>query len=499
MEGKSEERQVIEQIQATRGQQKVCFVSGYFNIMHPGHLRLLSFAADLADILIVGVYKNPSATAAGFTEEQRLSVLRALRFVDHAFVLQGSLESFLRELKPDLVVKGKEFEDEENVEVKILQGYGGKLLFSSGNTGVSATDLLAASPLLQQQISYPQDFLERHKFELTEISPLLDAFLSLRVCVIGDVIVDEYVICDPLGMSQEDPSLVVRPVESHKFLGGAGIVAAHLAGLGATVNFLTVTGNDENAVFVRDNLLDYGVTPHVCIDETRPTTHKQRMQCQNKTLLRISHLHQHAISHDLARYLNLQFNDLINSVDLLVFSDFNYGCLPQYLVDRLLAQTARYRVPYVADSQSSSQVGDVSRFSGAVLLTPTEREARLATHDFESGLVVMAEKLRCQAKADHIAMTLGAAGVLLHSGVEGGSFLTDRICAMCTTPTDPAGAGDSFLAATALALRGGSDIWKAAFLGSVAAAIQVGRIGNIPVTREEIISAIAEARPSLPS
>jgi len=490
-------RQIVAEVAASRKDKKVCFVSGYFNIMHPGHLRLLSFAADLADILVVGLYKNLRATDAGFTEEQRLSVMQALRFVDYCFVLEDSLEDFLRELKPDIVVKGKEFEDEDNIEASILQEYGGTLLFSSGNTGVSASDLLAETPLLSQPLYYPPDFLERHKFDLSEIQPLMQAFRSLRVCVIGDVIVDEYVMCDPLGMSQEDPTLVVRPDQSHKFLGGAGIVAAHLAGLGAKVNFLTVTGNDANGTFVREKLRDYGVRPHICVDDSRPTTHKQRIQCLGKNLLRISHLRQHAIRRELIRSLSLQFMDIIGAIDLVVFSDFNYGCLPQQFVDRLLAHTMQRGISYVADSQSSSQVGDVSRFRGATMLTPTEREARLATNDFESGLVVMAEKLRRKAQADHIAMTLGSAGVLLHSGVVGGSFLTDSIPAMCTAPKDPAGAGDSFLAATALALRSGSDIWKGAFLGSLAAAIQVGRIGNIPLTQEEIIAAVAGARPAL--
>ena len=66
----------------------------------------------------------------------------------------------------------------------------------------------------------------------------------MKVCIVGDLIVDEYITCNPLGMSQEDPTIVVTPVEEEQFLGGAGIVAAHAVGLGASVDFFSVVGSD---------------------------------------------------------------------------------------------------------------------------------------------------------------------------------------------------------------------------------------------------------------
>ena len=110
---------------------------------------------------------------------------------------------------------------------------------------------------------------------------------SLKICVIGDSIVDEYVQCDPLGMSQEDPTIVVTPIMVNKFLGGAGIVAAHAKGLGAAkVNFISVTGNDEDSNFIAKKLQHYGVDANLVIDDSRPTTLKKRYRVGNKTLLR---------------------------------------------------------------------------------------------------------------------------------------------------------------------------------------------------------------------
>ena len=152
----------------------------------------------------------------------------------------------------------------------------------------------------------------------------------------------------------------------------------------------------------------------------------------------------------------------------------------------------------VADSQSSSQVGDVARFRDMLLLTPTEREARLALHDSNSGLVVLAEAIRERSRAKNVILTLGAEGVLIHANVDApGGWLTDQLPAFNPAPKDAAGAGDSFLTCTSLALLAGANIWQSAYLGSLAAACQVGRVGNLPLSVEEIEAQAAAPKSAL--
>jgi sugar/nucleoside kinase (ribokinase family) len=142
----------------------------------------------------------------------------------------------------------------------------------------------------------------------------------------------------------------------------------------------------------------------------------------------------------------------------------------------------------VADSQSSSQVGDVSRFKNTILLTPTEREARLAMGNHEDGLVVLAESLRAKTNSSNIVITLGAEGLLINSNTsESSQIKTDRLPALNTAAKDTAGAGDCFLTCTAMSLSLGRSIWESVYLGSVASACQVGRIGNTPLTAAELL------------
>lgn len=317
---------------------------------------------------------------------------------------------------------------------------------------------------------------------------LVHKFASIRVCVVGDLIVDEYISCQPLGMSQEDPTIVVTPIDSTRFIGGAGIVAAHAAGLGAQVQFVSVTGADAQRVFASTELAAAGVSACLLSDDSRPTTLKQRFRCKGKTLLRVSHLHQGAIPIPLQDSLLSKLEEVIDQVDLLVFSDFNYGCLPQPLVDKLVAMAKARDVMVAADSQSSSQVGDISRFQGMDLLTPTEHEARLATRNREDGLVVLAESLRQRSGAGNILLKMGEEGLLVHAGGGGdGDWLTDRVGALNVAPRDVAGAGDSLLIASALSMASGASIWEAACLGSLAAAVQVGRVGNTPMRTNDLL------------
>src|SRR5947209_6569637 len=126
---------------ACEPEQTIAFVSGNFNVVHPGHLRLLKFAAEQADVLVVGV--NPDASpGVTLTQDMRLENVRSIAFVNHAVRLDSSAAAFISRLQPTVVVKGKEFEDRVNPEQDAVDSYGGRLLFSSGELRFASLALL---------------------------------------------------------------------------------------------------------------------------------------------------------------------------------------------------------------------------------------------------------------------------------------------------------------------------------------------------------------------
>jgi rfaE bifunctional protein kinase chain/domain len=476
-----------------KSKNKSVFISGHFNVVHPGHLRLFRFAKELGNYLIIGVENDLVAGDAGYIPEKlRIEGLQSNKLVDEVVLIDKSVSKTISYLKPDIVLKGKEWETRLNLEEKIIQDYGGKLVFNSGEALFSTQSFLNKVFFEKntKSISKPINFLKRHNIELSSSLKILKDFSNLNVCIIGDLIIDEYISCQPLGMSQEEPSVVVTPIDREKFVGGAGIVAAHSAGLGAKVNFISVAGDDKTKKFAIKKLEEYGVNHKLFIDENRPTTLKQRYRCSGKSMLRVSHLHQNIISLDLQNQIFSFVKKILNSTDLIVFSDFNYGVLPQTLVNRIIKLANKNNILVSADSQSSSQIGDISRFKNTFLLTPTEREASLAVKNKDSGIVLLAESLRKKTNAKNILLKLGEDGVLIHSEdrTDNDKWNNDQLPALNNFPKDVSGAGDSLLITTSMALCCNASIWEASYIGSIAAAIQVSRVGNIPLQLEELIN-----------
>ena len=471
--------------------QRTVFVSGIFNILHPGHLRLLRFAKESGDRLIVGVESDKAVgNLSHINERLRLDGVQSNSYVDDAFIIEGPVIDVLKIIQPQVVVKGREHEDRFNPEAEVIKSYGGKLIFCSGETTFSSLDLIRKEfkKIDSGSILLPDEFMIRHGILANRLSGILKSFKDLKICVIGDLIVDEYITCQPLGISQEDPAIVVTPLDSSKFLGGAGIVAAHGAGLGAVVEFFSVVGADEAGEYSRKELQSAGVDACIFVDEGRPTTLKQRYRSNGKSLFRVSHLHQNSISIDLQEKILTALKKSLSDSDVLIFSDFNYGCLPQRLVDQIIEIAKNSKVLIAADSQSSSQIGDICRFKGLDLITPTEREARVAARNREDGLVILAEQVQKHSGAKIVFLKLGAEGLLIHRDAdEKDSLITDRIGSLNCAPKDVAGAGDSMLIISALTLAKGGTVWEAAMLGSLAAAVQVSRVGNTPLNLEDLL------------
>ncbi len=485
-------RQQAIDLRETYAGQKLVLVSGNFNLVHPGHIRLLNFARSCGDGLVVALFDD-GEPGVMVSREVRLEGLGSMVAVNHVVVLaRRHLKEFVLTLQPEVVVKGKEHEQGDNPEKDAVKIYGGHLIFSAGESHFSYADILQkdredpARPKLRRA----REFCKKHALSTSRMRELIQEFAGKRVLVVGDLIIDEYIHCEALGMSQEDPTIVVTPTDTQRFVGGAGIVAAHLVGMQAQTRFVTICGDDSTADFAAATLDSMGVHHKFFRDGSRPTTLKQRFRASGRTLLRVSHLR----SHDAEESFVLQMGDYIEQqmgeTELLVFSDFNYGCLPQALVDRISNLCIQRNIPFLADSQASSQVGDVSRFKGAAMIAATEREARLAVNDYKSGLQNVANILMDKSAANSLVIKLGEQGcVIVRREPE---LETSSLRALNTNPVDVAGAGDAFLAAAGMSLVAGGNIWENAYIGSVSAALQISRVGNIPLRHSDLVDVLRD-------
>ncbi|TMP27116.1 ADP-heptose synthase [Pseudoalteromonas rubra] len=477
---------------------KKVLVTGKFDLLHPGHIRLLKFAKECGDHLTVAVLSDSSCEEpCRISESHRLEMLNSLECVDQAFISSDDASIIIHKIKPAIVVKGKEFEERNNPELSALQCYGGKLIFGSGEFESNAEQFIRRNSSAKNHFDFKEikEYISRHRIRQPDIDNTLNTIQKLDVLVIGEVIVDEYVQGTAVGLSQEDPTIVMTPNKTDTFLGGAAITAGHIKAIGARkVNLISVIGEDKASNYVKKYIDNYELDTYLYTDNSRPTPLKTRYRAGTKTLLRVNNVRQHKISLELQADIFNKVENLIPELDIVVFSDFNYGLLPQTLVESITKLCENNNVKIVADSQSSSQVGDISRYKNMDLITPTEREVRVALNNPDDGLVILAQKLAKKSQAKNVVITLAEEGLFIHLPSQDFSkWENDKLPAINKHAVDPAGAGDCFLAASSLALCTGAPIWQACYLGSLAAACQVGSVGNTPLKRITLEKAIEDS------
>lgn len=466
------------------------FISGNFSILHPGHIRLFQLAKSLGDKLIVGINSDESAISPlKVPIAMRLESVNAIQMVDQTIVINADLEKVLLEMKPDVVLKGREHEYLENIEQEIVTTYGGKLVFGSGDFVMSSKEFLSSieknSNVLE---SAGKPFIKRHKIERGRIEDILEKSKKIRVVVIGDLIVDEYIDCEVIGLSQEDPAVIFRPFKSKRYVGGAGIVSMHSASIGAATTYIGVAGEDAEMQLAKNLLEDSGVNAHLYIDNARQTILKQRFKSGGKTQFRLNRFNDATITRDTRGEILKQVEVSLKNADLLIFSDFNYGLLDEEIVTKIISVARTAGVFVAADCQISSQIADYLKYKGVDLVTPTEHEVRVTLRNNQDGLAAIANSFQESLQARYLMLTLGADGVLLQEQIEHehGDFRADVLPALNPNAEDVAGAGDSFLILASLALAVGASVNEAAYLASLGASVQVSRVGNIPITVDEI-------------
>lgn len=480
----------------------IVLCQGHFNVIHPGHLRFLEYASKQGDRLIVAVHGENKLEPIGrrkfFNVEERVRCVASLEYVDCVFIYNvknfGEIVGLLR---PDVYVMGKEFAERDSAESekKEIQKNGGRVLFSSGDVRYSAAEFLERDlfEIKEERLHLFKKALDRQKICVPKLHDVCNMFSRQKILVIGDTIVDQYVACDPVGMSSEAPVLVIKELESREFLGGAGVVARHIRAMGSQCHLLSLVGADQNSHFVRKSLKKDGITSDLCEDVLRPTTFKIRYMVGAQKVLRVSRLKETAIDRELENRFIQTLDEIAGEFDGVVVSDFNYGLITPRILSKISELSKKYSIKLFGDVQSSSQIGDISKFVGYHLLTPTEREARIAMQDNYGGLELLGTKLIKKAGARGLVLKLGENGFVVFERTSDEKFLkTQHFPALNPNPVDVMGAGDSLLSSLALGCCAGGGLMVASTIASVVASLATQKMGNIPIKFGELKSCLTQ-------
>jgi D-beta-D-heptose 7-phosphate kinase/D-beta-D-heptose 1-phosphate adenosyltransferase len=331
---------------------------------------------------------------------------------------------------------------------------------------------------------------------------LVDRFPGLPILVVGDLMIDRFIVGAVTRISPEAPVPIVRFQSEHLRLGGAANVAHNVAALGGRVELVGLVGADTAGERLREQLAAAGIGVDGLVpDAARPTTEKVRVVTErNQQVARIDYEYDADCGGDAERAIIDRIGRARSNAKAILVSDYLKGVVTRRVVEALLearlepARSARepsgHRVPLIVDPK----VPHLSCYAGATLVTPNHHEAETATHmrirtDEEAREAGRA--FRTAARCDAALITRGEQGMWLsEASVEG------AIPAVAREVADVTGAGDTVVATLALALAAGASLAEAAVVANHAAGIVIGKFGPATVTPDELRASLG--RPESP-
>lgn len=475
---------------------KIVMCHGTFDLVHPGHIRHLTYARSKGAKLVVGVTADTHVKKADHRpfvpEGLRALNLAALETVDYVTIDPHAtpIENILA-IKPDYFVKGYEYQKgglhpRTAEEKDAVESYGGEVIFTPGDIVYSSSAIIESGPpdLAVEKLI---NLLDGENRSFDDLKRALAGVAGATAHVVGDTIVDSLTITSVIGASGKTPTISVRYEGKRDYVGGAGIVAKHLKAAGAEVTFSTVLGEDLLADFVREDLAEAGVTLNDVIDRTRPTINKNAIVADGYRMLKIDTLDNRAISEQVCRKLCKAVRDV--PAEVLLFSDFRHGIFNRDTITQLTAAIPEGRFK-VADSQVASRWGNILEFRGFDLITPNEKEARFSLGDQDTVIRPLGTRLFEEARCKVLMLKLGARGMMTFREAGGDLRSFFGIDSFADHVVDAVGSGDALLAYSSLVLKTTGDPVLASIIGAMAAAAECELDGNIPVEPAMVLKKI---------
>lgn len=332
--------------------------------------------------------------------------------------------------------------------------------------------------------------MEKTTISVQRLEKVIERFDSIRIMVIGDLMLDRYLWGKVERISPEAPVPVVALENETKRLGGAANVVNNISSLGAIPIPIGVLGRDNAGTDILSLLSDLGFTTDgILVDEVRHSTVKTRIIAHEQHVVRVDRETIEPISNELCSQLLDMIREIITDVDAILFEDYNKGLLVPPLIHGVVELAHRHDKITTVDPKFEH----FFEYSNTTLFKPNRKEAEgalgLALNDAAS--VQTAGHLLLQRLNCHL--------VLITMG-EKGMYLFDRnnqvrhIETQARRVHDVSGAGDTVISTFTIALAAGATPIEAAMLANIAAGVVVGEVGVVPIEKKQLLQAVKDAK-----
>jgi D-beta-D-heptose 7-phosphate kinase/D-beta-D-heptose 1-phosphate adenosyltransferase len=326
------------------------------------------------------------------------------------------------------------------------------------------------------------------RLDIRRLERLIDDFRSVRLLVLGDLVLDEYIWGQVDRISPEAPVPVLHVRKETTLLGGAANAARNVVALGGSVDCCSVIGDDTAGRRLVELLKDLGVDPSSLVhDPERPTTRKSRVIAQTQQIVRFDRETVEPLAPRIGRELMRRLEQLIPRADGAIVEDYGKGVLSRRLAVAAMRRFRDARLPVAVDPKT-----DLAPYKGAALLKPNLRETELL-----SGVAIRTRADLAKAVA-RVRRRIGGGAVVVTRGPDGMSLFEDDgpgvdVATAAREVFDVQGAGDTAIAALVLGRLAGGSLLEAAVIANAASGIVVGKVGTATASADEVKAALPAA------
>ncbi len=480
---------VGEIIDAKKEGKKIILCHGVFDLVHPGHIIHFEEAKKLGDILVVSItaaaYVRKGPGRPYFDDEMRLKFLSAIACIDYVMLSESyTVDDIIEAVEPDLYVKGEEYAKPEDditgkiqEEIELVRKHGGDVAYTTGQVFSSTRLINHALPALTDEVrEFAAGFSQRYSLE--DIKNLTERMNDLKVLVVGDTIMDEYLYCNVQGLMTKDRGYSARYQYAEQYLGGTLAVARHLASFCDQVTLMSIVGMEE-AVHSRIlGELSNKMRVDMTYSSVFETIVKRRYVSLNEKREEVDKIFAvnnlptpMCIDRESLDKFKTKLRNQLPQYDAVILCDFGHGLVDREVMD-MIQEHAKFLALNCQTNSSNYGKNLITKYKRADVFSLDQKELGLAFSDYHQG----EEELLLR-----LSGYFGSRGWLTQ-GSRGATSVESQKLVPCPAFTlkvkDTIGAGDAFFALASLSAAAGAPMEVGAFMGNIAGALAANIVGN---------------------
>ncbi len=465
---------------------KIIHCHGVFDLIHVGHIKYLQKAKSEGDFLIVSItsdaYVNKGFGRPLFNQNYRAEVLASLDVVDAVYINNfATAVNLINVIKPNIYFKGPDYKDikkdkTKNIlkEIQAIKKVGGKISFSNDIT-FSSSNLINANYDIFNKNQKTFITQIKKKYNFAHILRKIDYFKKLKVFLVGETIIDQYVFGEVLGKSGKEPHLVINEKRKENYLGGAAAIANHLSSFCKKIDFLSIVGEKKEFLpFIKKNLKKNIITKFINKKKSTTILKKRFIDNVAKTkLLGVYELNDNNLIKKQEFELKKNINKLILKRDMLIISDYGHGFISEKIAKQLMKK--KVFISLNAQVNASNQgYHSLRKYKNINVLIINENELRHEVRDKTTNIEKISHTLMKIYNIKKLVVTRGSYGALLVKKNSKPIYCP----AFASKIIDKVGAGDAMLAIISLCFKMKLPDDLSLFISSLAGAIVVENMGN---------------------